>query len=276
MSEIVKHQISSALSPRAAAEFGKIVSGVPAIASALEEGGWIAGGFARNLLLDLPAADYFSDTRDHKPGDIDIFFPSVESANRAIDRAKEAGRGVQPSFGGFAVESSFKIKGSGSSKIQFVNHESLVRPSINETLEAFDIANCRVAITKSEVYYSDDWHALESKKLIRVCHGNTPFLGSRILKYLEHRGLDGLTEDSNEMLTGWFAHACKDFNERKWEPGHINGSQGHIKRLYEKNLMKRDHLIFFIGKYHEVIKSESYGESMIVDWALHKMGVSAA
>ena len=43
---------------------------------------------------------------------------------------------------------------------------------------------------------------------------------------------------------------------------HIVGAQGHVKRLRERGLVKREDLIFFIGKWKQVIYERSYGSSL--------------
>ena len=134
--------------------------------------------------------------------------------------------------------------------------------------------NCSVALTHEFAVIPDGWRELEASKLLRIARNDTPFLGGRLLKYLEHRGLEGLTEDSYEKLTGWLAHAANDFNENGWNKDHIGGVQGHVKRLKDRGLVKREDLIFFISKWKQIIHERSYGSSRTytVDWALNELG----
>lgn len=262
--------LEQALSPRARAELNTLMARIPLIDEALDKGGWLCGGYARQLMLDQPADEYFRPTakgHEYVPtGDVDIFFNSVEGAAAAIPK------GAAKSIAGFAKEIQNAVK------VQFVDDPGLIKPTIQETLLGFDIVNCRVAINHQHVVVADDWREIEGQRLLRIGRNDTPFLGSRLLKYLNHRGLDGLTEDSYEMLTGWLAHAASDFKEGGWSPQHVSGAQGHIKRLRERGLVKREDLIFFIGKWKQVFHERVYGSSFTheVDWALHEMGKSVA
>jgi len=262
--------VEQALSPRARAELCELMGHVPIISGALDKGGWICGGYARQLLLDRPTNEYLHTTTTvgkHIPaGDIDIFFNSVEDAAAVIPRRAEA------SHGGFAKEINAIVR------VQFVDDPGLIKPTIEQTLESFDIVNCRVAINHSYVVVSDDWQEIESKRLLRVGRNDTPFLGGRILKYLNYRGLEGLTEDSYEVLTGWFAHAANDFKEGDWQRVHLTGICGHVKALRRMGLVRREDLIFFISKWKDVVNEGGYGSSFTyeIDWALNELGSSAA
>lgn len=258
--------IEQALSDRARSELNALMARIPLINEALDKGGWLCGGYARQLMLDQPADEYFRPTRERitaPAGDVDIFFNSVEDAAAATPK------GAFRSQAGFAKEIQNFVK------VQFVDDPGLIKPTIEETLLSFDIVNCRVAINHKHVVVPVGWRELEASKLLRIGRNDTPFLGGRLLKYLEHRGLEGLTDDSYEMLTGWLAHAAGDFREGGWTPRHIHGAEGHIKRLRERGLVKREDLIFFIGKWKQIFRERTYGQSFTheVDWALHEMTI---
>lgn len=251
--------LKEALSESACIDLERTLTRVLSVESSLRAGGWICGGFARHLLLDRPARAYFEETK--RPGDIDVFFNSVAQARAAIPVH------ATPSHAGFAKETRSTVK------VQFVDHPDLIKPTITETLLSFDIVNCRVAINHEFAVVPDGWRDLEASKLLQLGRIDTPFLGGRLLKYLEHRGLDGLTDDSYEKLTSWLAQAANDFNETGAAAMHIVGAQGHVKRLRERGLVKREDLIFFIGKWKQVIYERSYGSSLSheVDWALNEL-----
>lgn len=257
--------IEQALSPRAREELNALMERIPVIDEALDKGGWLCGGYARQLMLDQPTNEYFRPTtkRDEyvPTGDVDIFFNSVEDAQNVIPK------GAAKSLAGFAKEIRNFVK------VQFVDDPGLIKPTIQETLESFDIVNCRVAINHRHVVIADDWHEIEGQRLLRIGHSSTPFLGGRLLKYLTHRGLVGLTDDSYEKLTGWLAHAANDFREGSWEKRHLIGADGYVKKLRAKGLVRREDLLFFIGKWKQVIHERQYGSSFTyeVDWALNEL-----
>jgi hypothetical protein len=51
-----------------------------------------------------------------------------------------------------------------------------------------------------------------------------------------------------------------------------------VKKLRTRGLVRREDLIFFIGKWKEAIQERHYGRSFTyeVDWALNELGESAA
>jgi hypothetical protein len=276
MSNFTRLRLEQALSPRALSEFNSLRLAVPSIDSTLSVGGWLCGGFARHLLLGGSIEEYLAPMREKgqalHAGDVDLFFPSVDAANKATNSTL-----ARPSQAGFAKEMHESWRRQRV-KVQLVDHPDLVQPTIEDTLSHFDLVNCQVGIDGEHIYFPDDWEEVESQRLIRIAHNNTPFLGSRVLKYLEQRGLAGLTEDSYEKLHGWFAHAGNDFAEGGWNAQHISGIKGHVKRLRDRGLMRREDLIFFLNKWKVVSHEKQYGMSFTyeVDWALNELGKSAA
>lgn len=262
--------IEQALSDRARDELNDLMERIPVIDEALDKGGWLCGGYARQLMLDHPANEYFKPTtkRDEyvPTGDVDIFFNNVEDARNVIPK------GAAKSMAGFAKEIRNFVK------VQLVDDPDLIKPTIQETLESFDIVNCRVAINHRYVVVADDWREIESKRLLRIGRNDTPFLGGRLLKYLKHRGLEGLTEDSYESLTGWLAHAGNNFSEGSWTTQHLIGVRDSVKKLRARGLVRKEDLLFFIGKWKEAIQERHYGRSFTyeVDWALNELETSAA
>jgi hypothetical protein len=252
--------LEQALTPVAYADFKSVLGKLPPVDRALDNRAWICGGFARHMMLNRPAKDYF--TNYHAPGDVDVFFNSSEDARAGIPKS------ARRSLAGFAKDLQ------GKTKVQFVDDPGLIRPTIEETLSNFDIVNCRVAMNHQSVVVSDDWQDIEDKKLLRIGRNDTPFLASRILKYLNYRGLDGLTDDSYEQLTGWFAHAANNFNDKDWSSHHLAGVEYSVKKLRDRGILQKKDLIFFIGKWKKEFKDRSYGGSVnySVDWALNELG----
>lgn len=281
MSNFTRLSLAEALSPRALDELTSLRRAVPVIDASLANGGWICGGMMRHLLLDGSLEEYFTPQRGAGPflpntrvGDVDLFFPNVESANRS---AGASNRKVTRSQANFAGETGAVWDRRHEVRVQLVDNPDLVQPTIEDTLTRFDLTNCQVGTDGESVYLPEGWHDLESSRLLGIAHNNTPFLGCRILKYLEFRGLTGLTDDSYEKLQGWFAHAGNDFKGGEWNSNHISGVQGHVKRLRAAGLVRREDLIFFFNKWKKFVREKSYGTTHYyeVDWALDELGASA-
>jgi len=282
MSNFTRLSLTEALTPRALGEFTSLRRAVPVIDTSLANGGWICGGMMRHLLLDGSLEEYFTPLRSVEPpwrnaraGDVDLFFPSVESANRSADASN---RKVRRSMANFAGETeAVWERGGHEVKVQLVDDPDLIQPTIEDTLTRFDLINCQVGTDGEWVYLPEGWHDLERSRLLGIAHSNTPFLGCRILKYLEFRGLTGLTDDSYEKLQEWFAQVGNDFKGERWTSPHISGVQGHVKRLRAAGLVRREDLIFFLNKWKEFVREKVYGVSYSyeVDWALNELGASA-
>ena len=269
----IKKSLFDGLTPARRSEFLSLLDGVPGIARALDAGGWICGGFVRHLLLDLPIADYFTPKEDNRAGDVDIFFSNQDDANRAAGVAALKGNGcdnIQTSWGGFAKEMTARFN-RRSVTIQFVNHPDKLKPTIEETLDGFDFLNCKVAISREGLVMAEGWREVESLRLLKICSASSPFLGSRITKYLTKKGLNELTEDSQPFVTEWLLSASlKEFEGS--ESKHLSGLEFAVKTLHANGHVKREDLLFFIGKFRHVVSFERYGPEVTVDWALKELG----
>jgi hypothetical protein len=268
----IKKSLFDGLTPARRSEFLSLLDGVPGIARALDAGGWICGGFVRHLLLDLPIADYFFPKEGGRPGDVDIFFSNQDDANRAAGVAALKGNGcdcIQTSWGGFAKEMTARFN-RRSVIIQFVNHPDKLKPTVEETLDRFDFLNCKVAISREGLVIAEGWREVEDMHLLKICDSSSPFLGSRILKYLTHKGLNELTEDSQPLVTEWLLSASLKRFEGS-ETKHLSGLEFAIKTLHANGHVKREDLLFFIGKYQEHVQHERYGPTVTFDWALKAM-----
>ena len=250
---------------------------VPIIKQAREHGGIIAGGFPRALLLGKQFKEYFNPTQTDpkvtpRPGDIDIFFTSTLAAEKVIDLYSTK---MQNSLGGFAKYTTIYGKTLSSSiVVQLVNHPTLCRSSLEEILDSFDFNNCKVAIVGDNIIYPEGWHELESSKRISISSITSPFMGSRLVRYLTSRGMVGVTADSREKLTEWLcAAAISKFDG--YMPQHLDGLKTAIMQLEFNDQLNADELVLFIGKWKILTyeKSENYGpsNSVEVDWALKKV-----
>tara|TARA_Y100000592_G_scaffold44041_1_gene69818 strand:- start:1974 stop:2966 length:993 start_codon:yes stop_codon:yes gene_type:complete len=191
------------------------------LTSVIEEGAWVAGGFARLVALD--EFNIIPNT-DHKKileyiygfGDIDIFSSSLSQINKAYmrfargDRYTEAKKVAQNNYFNLNYESCFSnnINFPGKKefdvnfdiserlreytnkyshiKLQFVN--KFFYNNIEETFENFDFTNCKYALTFSDgkfiLHYDKSALEFDKKSELNLEHCRSPLLGSRIIKYL--------------------------------------------------------------------------------------------
>lgn len=190
----------------------------------LDNGAWIAGGFARKISLVYNRIDnnfnsYRTDPVEslikyfHKEsGDIDIFVKSNDMLNDLCDKI-----GIHSSneetFGNIinfensgskkvfispfalnvhAYENyNFNNKNLKSFPLQIVN--KFMFETIEDCFKSFDITNCMYAISKVEdqyiLHYEKKALELDKTRKIEVNHNNSPYLGNRLYKYSFHKGL---------------------------------------------------------------------------------------
>ena len=244
---------------------------------ALENGGFIAGGFARALLNKQSIRDYLAPNNyDLLPGDVDIFFKSKEEAERA---AEFLGPDVYPSQGGFAKEGTAGLSGLSrlAFKIQLVDASDLIFPTVKETLARFDFVNCQVALVGDDLIFPREWHDLEKKKLLKIANIEAPFMGNRVNKYIKQRGYKGLVPESQEIFGDWLIKAAtSDFDG--FEAKHKLGLEHAVKTLFSNGVVSKDSLVLFLGKWKEIRTTWKYSSRSTyeVDWAHHAIEQSCA
>lgn len=270
MQKFITLPLSEALSPAALKVYREFLAAVPIANQVFAAGGWIAGGFARHVLLDkAPIRSYFNETSNYRAGDVDFFFPGVEAANKVISM-----NSCYISHGGFAKETKCLTHLSNVTiSIQFVDHETLVQPSLEKTLDRFDFVNCQVGLTEHEVTFPVGWYELEESNLLKIHHSESPFLGSRIIKYLMTRNLCGITADSYENLNIWFCRSACGHFPGVYTKQHLSSIESSVKNLCENSLMLSEDIVLFINKWSSILSSNDYGQtaSVTVDWAHHEL-----
>jgi len=162
--------------------------------------GIIAGGFGRllaRLLLNLDTCDdsiHVMKQRLYHGRDIDLFFNSLNDANRFIENAfKMPSCSIKPSYGKGAQDikvkyftqdfDSFKKEyflQQKSCKLQVVTCNV---GSIENVLSSFDIKNCMCGVNATRLTVSKEWYDLEQAKIIAIDKWNV-FTPSRLQKYL--------------------------------------------------------------------------------------------
>lgn len=220
----------------------------PFVHEALEAGGTIAGGFVRNLLNGGNLYHYLS-TPDysHKikasSGDIDIFFENIDQIKQVIGIKDQYSYlddlNLVPSLTNICVdimysaESMIGDKIKGRPKIQLVSD---FYGKAEDIMETFDFTNSRCAIDSEFVYYDERFFELEKNNLLDVRSGNSPLTGYRILKYLNKRGLDEITEESRAAITEWsIRHGGKFWDDHPLSKVKGLSSSGTISTLIKDN-----------------------------------------
>ena len=270
MSKFIKVPVAHVLAGEELDMLTKILN-LKEIKIALDNGGFIAGGFARALLRKDPIRHYLTDYKDRCPGDIDIFFKSKADANAAIDNL---GKDFYTSQGGFAKEAQSKLMfdltgySNWTFMIQIVDFESLIHPTVEETLSQFDFVNCQVALVGTDLVYPQEWHDLEKDMMLKIANNNAPFMGSRVNKYLNERGYAGLAPESQEIFQDWLIKAAtSDFEG--FSDDHKRGLEYAVKTLFANGVVPKESLILFLGKWKEVRFKGTYttASAYEIDWA---------
>lgn len=196
----------------------------PIIEYALSRGGFIAGGFSRCAMFYPESIKNY--LLGKKSGDIDIFFPDVESYRATCDYAMNyclKGCAEDPlyatsnSLTGFctnillpASEFFENLSLDKSTYVYNIDHEPIKIQLVNvfhgdqqSVLDTFDIENCKVSIGKKSLYVSKEVEDLENSKTIKVVHNTSPLLPIRIKKYIYSRGLVNVHPHSSELMRNW-------------------------------------------------------------------------
>lgn len=292
MTQFVETPISDVVQGENAEVLDAILQKSAVVKNALYKGGFLAGGFPRAILRGDSLCQYFSPSdhrngRNHSQGDIDVFFTSSEGAVATVIPFK-----AYPSQGGFAHEKQDFVeivdgveqRVNISFKVQLVDKPSLINRTPAECLSRFDMVNCQVALVGDVLIHPRDWHELDASRKIRINQVESPFLGSRILKYVKYRGYSGIEESSYPRLVEWLAKVASG-GFPGFTTQHMVGTQFAVKTLRKGGHIEKSELLMFLGKWTELIGSrkDNYQmgkrplnqEQTQVDWALHEIGGAA-
>ena len=235
---------------------------------ALKNGGFIAGGFARQVFTKQSVLNYIENSK----GDVDIFFPDVDSYERTrlfaeeyvtscaaamrSDRLHKPFRQIHKSLSGLCTDVQVPVgelflhRKFTHMKIQLVN---IFHGEVEDVLNTFDIENCKVAITKDRIVYSNKIPELELLNTMLVTHGNSPLLANRILKYKFGRNLARFHPESSSVMRDWLIN----WRANKWDnhplaPRFAQSSllfTDHVRSLLKyPTLVSDDQLTLVFGK----------------------------
>ncbi len=223
--------------------------------------GWIAGGFAREAFKCASTGQSFRNYLFEKSGDIDFFFQE--------DKKHLIAKTCRTSDAVFATNyTNDKIK------VQFVT--AFTHSSVGKTFESFDFYNCCYAITRRKgeyfVEYLPQAKELDAKKELGVKCSNSPYTLQRIVKYLSHKNLDKISKESDEIVYDVIVRAASESFDKKFRYNVFKPyTQDSLMQLFKIGIVKKEDLILFLGKYSVVTNGDSYGPSIVEDWAMSEL-----
>lgn len=248
------------------------------IRKALDLNGVIAGGFARQALMNYSIIEYFK----MQGTDIDIFFTKNTDAVDWINHRNETAAKLHVDFGvRLKIPISLKLtdnietdKTSIWKKLfsTIVSQTTLTTECqiitdivlpVEDLLNGFDIGNCRVAFDRKTITYENkipEWESTSSLMVSKI----TTDLGYRLEKYMS-RGLTHFPPETKAMINHWCALMSQENNTSP------NANSALAKQLMNDKIFTDEDLIYFLRKNRVLLKSSSMGGySDIVNADIHK------
>ena len=230
------------------------------------EGGYLAGGFMRAMILKGSAEAASPSSQSNLAGDIDFFYFTPVFCHNAISEIakvvyakQKIGRfSSNPSVTGYAhdfydrqtqVKYQLIIKNTGSPY---------------EVLNRFDISNCKIATDGKKVWMIEDWEQLENNKQIRIDNYAGDYIFKRVKKYLfRNKGYTLWNQNRDEMIPKMLERSNKD-------PASIRSLLNVMKDSFTKEKIT----IFYglLGNIDETEKDGTYEAGSLnkeEDFALH-------
>jgi hypothetical protein len=213
-------------------------------------GAFIAGGFVRYLLNENE-----NEISNYHPGygDIDVFL--TKNAQKKFSDYNVLNVHKKSMF----ADNCFLETEKSVDKIQFINHPSLMKDSIYDTLDNFDFVNCKAAICNDKVIVHKELMSLNKQNTLKIKNNFSPLLLSRILKYSRQYGFDKLEPSSIELINDWFIKAKSEFSDHKLHDDHKSYTRCSLNSIKElalnfkryKNLNVNDinNIMFFLGNF---------------------------
>ena len=258
--------------------------------SCLENGAWIAGGFARKVALIYNRIDNDYNNYQTNPlesmikyfnkdfGDIDIFVESNEMLNNICNKiglhspdGKTYNNIIQSEYSNlkrvFVSPFALNIHSYGSHSmwytqdlkdfpIQIVN--KFMFKSIEDCFKSFDIKNCMYAISKENdqyiLHYNKDTLELDRLKKASINHSNSPYLANRLYKYLSQKGLKIVESEKNQSLLReyYFKIVSNEWPE-VYNLRDVDAfSKCSMQNISKVIKMSANDLSIFLGKYTEI------------------------
>lgn len=257
---------------------------------AFNEGGWIAGGFPREIFkLEDPFGNLGANKIDFEDiiqsyfsrgGDIDFFFKEEKIVNSLRDK-QPIGTSVYGGPNNFAfttVEYQSYTSDDDTNKyfsiaVQLVN--KFFYDSIEETFRGFDFYNSCYAIQKVEdkyiLTYLKKAQELDQNNTIRINHVNSPYTIQRIVKYMKRKNLHKIEDESIQKVVDLVYNlGFESFDEKYNFDQFKNRYFEHLKYVFEKLPIDPGIALVFLGKFKTLDDDtvDSYGPVVTIDWAM--------
>lgn len=252
----------------------------------LELGCTLAGGFVRALYRGDSLPDYFAQTKDGLPGDIDVFLPPGLKPSDVHDEFPTPKGKLERSHAGFGwnfvlYPRRTSIIDEHSIRVQLIDYPEFCSKDPVSVVDRFDFTNVTIAISVVSgtpiLTVHRDWKGLEDSRTLGIRNVTSPFLGKRIVKYLRRKGLVGVSSDSAPRITEWLARCAKDGNfvldGRSFD---ILAKEG-VMSLFANGFAPKEDIIMFLGRWEVVVSDRKMGDytgfhsNESVDWALNQM-----
>jgi len=258
---------------------------------AFKAGGWIAGGFPREIFkIEDPLGtladdklnfDKFKETYFSRGGDIDFFFKDEQSviALREQQPINLSVYGGAHNFALTAINYESYAKNNRdlylSVIVQLVN--KFFYDSVEETFRGFDFYNSCYAIEKVEgryiLTYLKKAAQIDQLGILKINHVNSPYTIQRIGKYMRQKGLHKIEDDCIQKVTDLvYKLGCESFDSKYKYEQFKRQIFVHLKFAFEKLPLDPGHALIFLGKFKVVDRDspepdDSYGPVITVDWA---------
>ena len=258
---------------------------------AFDAGGWIAGGFPRQIFnLERPSnslednkIDFIQVKREYlnRGGDIDFFFKDEQTVNtlqnkELINKKFYATNKFCFALSGLVFEKQVvnnREENTIAVKIQLVN--KFFYSNIEETFRSFDFYNSCYAIQKvKEEYvlvYLKKAPVLDQINTLKINHVNSPYTISRIFKYMKSKNIDKIEDESIHKIVDLvyklgFDSFGEEYNYQQFK----NSFFPYLKYAFEKIPLDPGLALIFLNRF-KVVDSKSknpYGPTLTVDWAV--------
>jgi len=255
---------------------------------AFKAGGWIAGGFPREVFRLECSSDFSSEENKinlknlkeeylNRGGDIDFFFKDEQAVISLQDQEliKNYFYGGPFSFAltGHSFEPDTIInKFETRVSIQLVN--KFFYKNIEETFREFDFYNSCYAIQKVNKEYVLTFlkKAIEFDKIntLKINSVNSPYTIQRVFKYLKTKNISKVEEESIHKIVELVYNLGFESFDKKYKFEQFKHKFFfYLKYMFEKLPLDPGIALVFLGKFEETVKvsNETYGPVITVDWA---------
>jgi len=239
------------------------------ISEALAAGGFIAGGWPRALLDPRKKNPLFP--LDKKYTDIDIFFENTNQRNECLKKMPHSDEfreskfasnfnisGVEKNYNDFLPKQSLSAplpfaKWASVVPVQMITHDSLIHGSIENTLNSFDLKNCKVAIKGESFIIHDEYFDVQLSNKIHIEKCNSPYTLGRVNKYMNCYSYSDISEDSYALIDEWLLDAYRKFPDYDWmiEKSMIEDYVKACLRttIRNRNISILENIMLFVGKW---------------------------